>query len=75
VVEVAAGGHDTLLGGAGPSILLGDSGDNMLVGGTGPDTLVATAGDTLVGGSGSSSFFQINPGMGVFATAALRITP
>jgi Ca2+-binding RTX toxin-like protein len=69
VVEVALGGNDTLLGGAGLSVLQGDSGSNSLVGGAGADTLIATSNDTLIASSGQSNVFQINPGPGEVVTA------
>ncbi len=62
VVETAVGGHDTLIGGAGPTYLQGDSSFNSLVAGTGNDTMVAQLGDTLIGGgaTGQTNLYLVN---------------
>ncbi|HQU42586.1 MAG TPA: right-handed parallel beta-helix repeat-containing protein, partial [Pirellulales bacterium] len=51
VVEAALGGHDSLVGGSGSSVLQGDSGFNTLLGGSGANTLYGSAGDMLFGDS------------------------
>ena len=65
-------GHNSLIGGQGPSILVGDSGFNTLVGGSGPDSLIGTHDDVLVGGTGASNLFQLIPGADEVATAGTQ---
>ena len=54
----AAGGNDTLIGGAGEDSLYGGAGNDSLTGGAGNDRLFGDAGnDTLAGGIGNDSLF------------------
>lgn len=56
VVVQSGGGDDTLVGGNGPELFLGQGGNNDIRGGGGDDTILAGDGDdTLVGDSGNDS--------------------
>ncbi len=73
---LALGSHDTLIGGAGPNVLQGDSGFNLLVGGTGSNTMYATGGDTMVGGGGTGTdLFALIPPPADAPAAPISLQP
>jgi Ca2+-binding RTX toxin-like protein len=64
VAESAAGGADTLYGGAGDDWIFAGAGDDFADGGSGADVIFGEAGDDiLVGGAGDDVLVGDNPGV------------